>query len=233
MPDVWDTANEARPQPKVYFGQIFTDAFYCILEKGVGKVPFDEGQHDVDRRLTCIKIDGQVTRADGSTYEINREVIAEFRDWAGIVLPSLKVAGIHPRDLNEKWARWEMVNTGRTWIDRSTGETKQGTTFKFLEIYPDEAACRAAETAHYSRSSSGTGQTSQASTLDSTHPMPEEAPANDKQREVADAFLPTLVKLAAGDMDKLHELLKNNDLVSNFYDINHPKVVELVAGEAA
>jgi len=228
-PDVWDTANEATVAPRVYFGQVFTDAFFCVLQKGAGKVVFDPAQHDADRRLTCIKIDGQVTRANGSTYEINREVIAEFKDWAGIVLPSLKVCGIHPRDLNEKWASWEMVNTGRTWTDRSTGETKNGTTFKFLAIYPDEAACRAAESAHYSRTPS-----SEDDDLDNSHPMPEDNGSNgsDAQREVAAKFLPALWNQAAGDVTKLGQLIAGNPLTSKYFDLNSAEVLALVA-EAA
>jgi hypothetical protein len=230
MSDVWDTANEAKVAPRVYFGQVFTDAFFCILKKGVGKVLFDESQHDVDRKLTCIKIDGQVQRANGNTYEINREVIAEFRDWAGIILPSLKVAGVHPRDLNEKWARWEMIETGRTWIDRNSGETKKGTTFKFLEFYSDEETCRAAETAHYSRPAPAVEEDS----ASATHPMPGDTEASsDAQREVAAKFLPALWKSAGGDVTKFSELIAGNPLTSKFFDLNSAEVTALVAEGAA
>jgi len=229
MTDVWDKAADATLPPKVYFGQVFTDAFFCILEKGVGKVVFDESQHDADRKLTCIKIDGQCTRANGSTYEISREVIAEFRDWAGIILPSLKVAGVHPRDLNEKWASWEMVETGRTWTDRNTGETKQGTTFKFLEFFDSEEACRAAEAAHYGRGPA-TDDEDEAD-LNSSHPMPEEDKSNgsDAQREVAAKFLPALWSQAGGDVTKLGQLIAGNPLTSRFFDLNSAEVLALVA----
>jgi len=215
----------------VYFGQIFTDAFFCVLEKGVGKIVFDPVQHAEDRKLTCINLDGECTRANGSTYTIHREVIAEFKDWAGIVLPSLKVAGIHPRDLNEKWASWEMVNTGRTWTDRSTGETKNGTTFKFLAFYPDEAACRAAETAHYSRGPASDDEED----LDETHPMPEDngSNGNDAQRAVAAKFLPALWNQAAGDVTKLGQLIAGNPLTSKYFDLNSTEVLELVAEKVA
>jgi hypothetical protein len=94
MSDVWDSAASATVGPKWYFGKVFTDAFYVYISKGEPKVPFDPDQHSKDKRFTQIKIDGQCQRADGTTYEISREIIAEFgREWAGIVLPSLKVAG--------------------------------------------------------------------------------------------------------------------------------------------
>ena len=229
MSDVWDSANSAEVAPKTYFGQIFTDAFYCVLQKGIGKVVFDPAQHSEDRKLSCIKIDGNCARADGSTYTINRELIAEFRDWAGIVLPSLKVCGVHPRDLNEKWGSWEMVKTGRTWTDRTSGETKEGTTFKFLAFFDSEEECRAAEQAHYNRPA----PEAEGDDLDDTHPMPEEAPANDAQRGVAEKFLPALWKSAAGDVSKFGELIAGNPLTSKFFDLNSPEVAAIVAEEAA
>jgi hypothetical protein len=226
--DVWDVAAQAELPPRVYFGQIFTDAFFCVLEKGVGKVVFDKSQHDADRKLTCINIDGQVARANGTTYEIHREVIAEFRDWAGIVLPSLKVCGIHPRDLNGKWAKFEMAEMGRTWVDRTSGETKKATTFKFLEIYPDEAACRAAEAAFFNRAPVEEEE-------EDLPPMPEEdadSNGSDAQRAVAAKFLPALWKQAAGDVTKLSELIAGNPLTSQYFDLNSAEVTALVA-EAA
>jgi len=230
MSDVWDSANSAQVAPKTYFGQIFTDGFYCVLQKGVGKVVFDPQQHSEDRKLSCIKIDGNCSRADGSTYTINRELIAEFRDWAGIVLPSLKVCGVHPRDLNGKWANWEMAETGRTWIDRTSGETKKASTFKFLEIYPDEAACREAEKAHYSRPTPEVEEES----VSETHPMPDDTQAsNDAQRGVAEKFLPALWKSAAGDVTRFGDLIAGNPLTSKFFDLTSPEVAEIVAGETA
>jgi hypothetical protein len=237
MSDVWDSAANTTVAPKVYFGRIFTEAFYVRIDpnkpKGQRKSVFDEAHDPVEERKTQFKIDGVCTKADGSTYEIHKELICEFgRDWAGIVLPSLKVCNVHPRDLNEKWAKWTMVETGRTYTNDYG--THQATTFKFLEFYPDEAACRAAETAHYSR-----GPTEDAA-LDSSHPMPEEpseeAPTSDAQREVAAKFLPALWKTAGGDVTKFSELIAGNPLTSKFFDLTSPEVIELVAagvGEAA
>ena len=228
MSDVWDTANEATLGPKMFFGQIFTDGFFVYISKGEPKVVFDPAQHPADKRFTQIKIDGVCTKQDGTTYEIAREIIAEFgREWAGIVLPSLKVCGVHPRDLNEKWARWEMVETGRTYTNDYG--TQKATTFKFLEIYPDEAACRAAEAAYYSRPAAEAEPD-----LTEAYPMPEEtpAPANDAQREVAAKFLPALWASAKGDVTKFSELLAGNPLTSKYFDLNSPEVAAIVA-EAA
>lgn len=215
MSDVWDQANEATVRPKVYFGQIFTDAYFCVLRKGVGKVEFDPAQHPADDKLTCVKIDGQCTKRDGSSYIIQREVIAEFRDWAGIILPSVKALGIHPRELNEQWAKWKMAETGRTWVDKVSGETKKATTFQFLELFPNATACQAAEAAHYSQKV-----------------QPELSPApngtmDPRQREVAAKFLPALFAQANGDVPKMAELLAANPLTSTYFDVTSPEVVAL------
>lgn len=226
MSDVWDTAAGAALPPKAFFGQVFTDAFFVYISKGEAKVPFDAGQHPAEKKFTQIKIDGVCTRADGSAYEISREIIAEFgREWAGIVLPSLKVCGVHPRDLNERWARWELVNTGRTWIDKTSGDKREATTFKFLEFYPDEAACKAAEAAHYSRAVEEDEE--------EPLPMPEDAPdapANDAERANLAKFLPLLWTQAAGDVVKFGELLQANPALAAHFDLNSPEVAALVAG---
>lgn len=216
--DVWDQAANATVRPKVYFGQIFTDAFFCVLRKGIGKVPFDPGQHPADDKLACIKIDGQCTKRDGSSFVVQREEIAEFRDWAGIILPSVKALGIHPRELNEKWAKWRMVETGRTWVDKVSGETKKATTFQFLELFPDAAACQAAEAALYNREVQPELAPASGGTVD---------PQQDPQREVAAKFLPALYAQANGDAAKMAELLAANPLTSKYFDVNSVEVVTL------
>jgi hypothetical protein len=231
MPDVWDSAYDATQGPRVYFGQIFTDGHYVYISfrKGEPRVLFDPSQHPIDGRHTLVKIDGVCTKRDGTTYEIPREMVCELDDAWQITKVSLKVTGVHPRDLNERWAKWEMVETGDTWNSKTTGELVKGTTFKFLEFYSDEAACKAAETAHYSRPTPI--PTEDSSALDKSHPMPEEAvaPANDAQREVAAKFLPALWKSAGGDVTKFSELIAGNPLTSKFFDLNSAEVAAIVA----
>lgn len=227
MSDVWNTANEATLGPRNYFGQVFTDGFYCVLRKGIGKVPFDASQHDIDERRTAISIDGIATKRDGTNYEIHREMLAESREWAGIVLPSLKVCGVHPGDLNEKWAQWQLVENGQTWTSKTTGDLVKGTTFKFLAIYDSEEECRAAEAAHYSRAPS--------EDEDSGLPMPEVSKDDGNgngggpEKAVAAQFLPALWAQSGNDVSQFAALLAGNPLTSRFFDLNSPEVIELVA----
>jgi hypothetical protein len=225
MSDVWDSAASATLPPKVYFGQIFTLADYVYISKGEPKELFDPDRHPRDKRFTQIKIDAVCMQVNGSTYTISREVIVEFgREWAGIILPSLKVAGVHPRDLNEKWAKFERAKTGRQYDSSYTGQKEDEKTFKFLEFYADEDACRAAEKAHYSRPTE--------EDADETHPMPEENGNGSAEKAVAEKFLPALWSIAqAREGDTLVNFAKElagNALVSRHFDLNSPEVLELV-----
>ncbi len=219
MTDVWDSAANAKVGPTTYYGQVFTDAFFCILEKGIGKVPFDPQAHPADRKLTCIKIDGIPFTRSGKSFTIQRELIAEFRDWAGIVLPSLKVCNVHPRELDQKWAEWQMIETGRTWTDATSGEERRATTFKFLRIFGSEAECRGAWEARFG----GNGDDGE------SLPMPEatEPVGNSPEKAVAAKFLPALFAQAQGDPNEMAKLLAGNPLTSKHFDLNSPEVVAL------
>ena len=222
MSDVWDSAANAKAGPTTYYGQIFTDAFYCTLQKGIGKVPFDPQADPADRKLTCIKIDGIPFTRSGKSFTIQRELIAEFRDWAGIVLPSLKVCNVHPRELNEKWAEWEMVETGRTWEDKVSGEERKATTFKFLRVFGSEAECRGAWEARFG--------TNGDEDEDEPLPMPEASNPvgnGNPEKAVAAKFLPALFAQSGGDVGEMGKLLAGNPLTSKFFDLNSPEVVEL------
>jgi len=227
MSDVWDTANDTTMGPKRYFGQVMTDAFFVHIAKGEPKEQFDPARHSAGQKFTQIKIGAICTKADGSTYDLNREIICEFgREWAGIVLPSLKKLGVHPRDLNDKWASWEMVENGQSWTSKTTGELVKGTTFKFVEFFDSEEACRAAEAAFYNRSRDETSGTGEAPL-----PMPPTEDEVNKERAGAAVFLPTLWKLAAGDPDAFYAAIGNQPALAKFFDSNSPEVVALVEGD--
>lgn len=222
--DPYDTAASTTVGPKRYFGQLLTDAFFVYISKGEPKQVFDPGQHPPAKKFTQIKIGAMCTKADGSTYDIDREIICEFgREWAGIVLPSLKKLGVHPRELNEKWASWEMVENGQSWTSKTSGELIKGTTFKFLEFYSDEISCRAVEATFYKRPVEKPEPN-----LDATHPMP---PEDDSQeRANAAVFLPTLWALAQGDPDAFYAAISNQPQLAKFFDSNSSEVAATVAG---
>ena len=223
MSDYWNEATEQTAGPKMYFGQIFTDSFPVRILKGSPKVLFDPNQHPAEQRFIQIKVDGVCTKADGSSYTINREMVAKLDKGWDITKASVKKLGAS--DPNEKWARWEMVEDGSSWISKTTNERMKGTAFRFLEFYPDEDTCRAAEAAFYKRA-----PVEPEEDLDETMPMPEED--TDKQRAGAAVFLPTLWTLAGGDPEAFYAAIANQPALAKFFDSNSDEVVALVEAGA-
>ena len=141
--DPLDSADNPQTEAPEYYGQATVDAWDCVLQKGYGKVPFDPQQHRINDRRTAIKIAIIPLPEQEVTRDVYREYLAEFGPWPKITLPSIKALGLTTRQLNNAWVRATFVSEGRTYTN-SAGETKESTTFKFLAVYPDEAACRAA-----------------------------------------------------------------------------------------
>jgi len=219
MSDLWNEAGNQTVRPKRYFGQCFTDIFACVLEKGRGKVPFDSQQHTADNKLIAVEIE-VVPFTRGNAYTIKRDMIAQFREWAGVVLPSLKVAGIDPSTLDESWVCVELVKSGDSYV--KDGERVEKTTFKFLEQYTSEDECRTAAESFFGRGDEDESETEKP-------PMPEDAPKADNGREVAAKFLPALYAQASGDPTELGKLIAANPLTSKYFDLNSKEVTALFA----
>jgi len=219
-PDPWKQADEAKEPTRHYFGQVYLDLWFCVLEKGVGKVPFDPAQHKPGQKRTAIKVELVPLQSSGLMFTILREMIAESREWAGIVLPSLKALDVTTRTLHEKFVQAELVPS-RKYVDKETGETKQATTFKFVQIFESESECEAAAAEFFNQPQDEIPGFSDES-------KNEKEPKLDPQKEVALKFLPALVNMAGGDPQKLSSILSENQLVSRYFTINSPEVVELL-----
>lgn len=229
--DPWNSAANAKALPRGpwhVFGQVLTDAFFCVLRKGIGKVPFDPSQHPVEDRRTAVTVEMVPLTRDGVGEPVTRDLIAESREWAGIILPSIKALEIVPGSLNNQWAHAVMEKTGATYVSKSSGETIEKTTFKFLELFPDEAATRAAADAFFENLRTQAGDEDEQSELPLDPPSKASTPpVNDQEKLVAAKFLPALYAQAHGDPTKLAELLANNPLTSRYFDINSPEVTAL------
>jgi hypothetical protein len=200
--DPLEAANEVQPQSMHYFGQVLLSAWYCALVKGQGKVPFDPAQHD--KKFTAIDLTLAPTANSKATYTIERQYIAEFKEWAGTVLPSLHALNSSPMAANQKWAHVEMVKTGTY---QKNGETKDLTSPKFLAIYQTEAECEVAAAAFFGR----TEQEEQAfdhtapATPGDLHPA---ANGNTPGNAAIEAFVNVLYGQAQGDLARLEALIK-------------------------
>jgi len=220
--DPLDSAMDAEYTPRAspYFGQLGIDVWYAALEKGKGKVDFDPTVHSQDRRVTAIKISMDAYKRDGSTFLLEREMIAESKEWASIVKPSLRAIGADLRGINEKWAKLELVSTGQTYTNKN-GETKQRTTVKFLEIFATEETCQNAAEAFYAG-------------LAGEEPTPINVPApaatgHNAERDTAEKFLAPLWKSAGGDLAKFEAILAKTSPVNKYFSINSPEVLKVIS----
>lgn len=241
----WDVAMDPPKPAYENYGQMIVNVWFCALVKGVGKVPWDPNSLDPvtgnpPRRYTAIDL-SLATLAD-QPFAIERSMLAEFPEWQEMVLPSLKAIGItNLQMLNNQWVRVEMTPTGRTYQNQS-GETKEATTFKFLQAYASEAECRAA----WMASRNGSGQPTQTPAQSSGQAAPAATPTNGngngngngtQERETALKFLKPYVqnacKQASGDLVQAQQvlgpMLAGQKLLSKYFTVDSPEVVQLLA----
>lgn len=227
--DPFDAADDPEVGTPEFWGQAQVDAYYCILEKGRGKVPFDAAQHGLDQRRTAIKFGILPLPEQNVTRDVYRDYVAEFGAWPKITLPSLKAAGLSTRTLNGAWVRVALVPEGRTYTSK-TGETKESLTFLVMEVYPDEGACRAAYLAHKA------AKPADDVPFDAPTTTPAATPTNgsdgngaDKARETAQKFMEAIVKQEAGDPARVAEKLAKMPLVNRYFAIDSPEVISACA----
>lgn len=243
----FDVAMNPPKPTSEWYGQIMVNAWFCALQKGIGKIAWDPNVVDANgqplRRYTCIDLSLQPITSGDQVYPIERSVLAEFGEWVDICLPSLKDLGItNLQALNNTWIRCEMVATGRTYTNQN-GETKEATTFKFLQVFADENTCRAAYAAAHGGNGGGSVNAAPGGTYTTSAAAPA-APANGnsaKERETALKFLKPYVqnawKKSGGDLDKaraeLAPMLANQALLAKYFTVDSPEVTDLLAAEAA
>lgn len=213
-----------------YYGLVSLDVWFCVLEKGVGKVPFSEQEHSIDKRLTAITMGIIPVPASGLQFSVDRDYIAEFRPWNAVTLPSLKALGVSVRELNGKYVRVKMTETGETYIN-SQGETKEKTVFEFLEIYESLEACEAALIA---KRGPDTQVPTQAPAQ--TQAAPPVAGNGNKDRDAALKFLEVAVKSTCQgltDLDQAREAvaaqIAKMPLINKHFTVDSPETMNFMA----
>jgi hypothetical protein len=227
----WDVAMD--PPKPVYenYGQMSVNAWFCALVKGQGKLPWDPNSLDPNtgtppRRYTAIDMSLNVL-SEQPLNHVERTMLAEFGEWVEIVLPSMKALGVtNLQSLNNAWVRCEMTPTGRTYQNQN-GETKEATTFKFLQVFANEAECRTA----WQATKNGGGQPAQ------TTPTTAPTNGNGNERDTALKFLKPYVQNAcrqsAGDLVKAQQvlapMLAGQKLLAKYFTVDSPEVMQLLA----
>ena len=224
--DPLDTLDNPELRSPEYYGQLHMETWFCVLEKGIGKREFDPAKDNLDARRTAVKLMLVPLPEHNSRYDVMRELIVESKEWASLVLPSIKALGITARELDGKWVKIGFQPTGRQYTkvdDTGATVTKDATTFKFLALYPNEAACRAAYQAEH-------GTNGPAHTEPQT-PAPQAAPTNgngNAEKATALKFVKVLVEQSNGDEAVLAAKIAGMPLIAKHFTAQSPEVVELV-----
>lgn len=221
--DPYDSAMsaEARPLgPRNYFGQITTDVWHCVLEKGAGKVPFDPGIHAQDQRCTAIDLTfTPISRDDRQSLRpMQFSMIAESKEWASIVKPSLIAISSDLRSIRDRWVQIQLAPTGRTYTNKQ-GEVKDANTVKFIAVYASEAECRAASEAFFSqhRTAPTNGHTAAAPSVE------------DAGRTTAAKFLPALWRASGNSVQRFEQLIKQTEPCNKYFDLSSPEVLSVIS----
>lgn len=215
--DPFDTAMNTEYRPtKMFFGQVSVDVYYCVLIKGKGKEVFDPNQHKQDMRRTSISIAIDPLPGSRAQFSVERELIAESKEWAQIIKPSLRALNTDLRAINHKWAQVELVPTGQTYTDNN-GETKERTTVKFIRIFDSEGECIQAANDYFGH---------QAEPAE-TEPQPQ--PASNPERDVAARFIEPMWNACSHDVQKFQERLATDPLLSKYFTIESPEVTAVIS----
>lgn len=222
-------ADAMNPQPvafdRTYFGEIVVcDAWHCVLERGVGKRPYDPTRDSPDRRRVAIKLQLECEKRDGSTYLVPPEPIdmVDFSDeWVKFTLPSLQKLGANLRTLRGQWAQVRREPTGETYVNKAK-ETKNATAFVFVALYPTRDACRGAAEAFY-----GNGNGHSQASAQPAAAQPSQPAANTAERDFAAQSLPLLWQAAGKDVAKFLEMLSGSPIIARHFDQSSPEVQAL------
>lgn len=235
---------------KTYFGKVNISASFVTLVKGMGRQPWEPNQLTPDgkptQKLTGIDIHLVCKSKEGEEYAVDRNYIAEFGDgdWVNITLPSLKDIGVTGLvDLNGKFVEAEMVETGKTYTNRS-GETKNLTTFKFVRLFGSEAEMEAARAARFAGDTQAVAAPANSPAAAPVYPpgyntAPAPAAVADPEKAVAMKFLPAYVKSAYsqanGDLMRAQQLLAPmlaaQPILAKYFTVNSPEVSDMLANQ--
>lgn len=141
--DPYESADNPKSSfTNEYWGQVSAKLYPVVLVKDIGKVDFDPRQHKIEQRRTAIDIEITLLPEMDLQFPISRNYIAESKEWSKYCLDSLKALGISARELNGKFVKARLVETGETYTN-NRGEVKTKTALVFEKVFVDAVSCAA------------------------------------------------------------------------------------------
>jgi hypothetical protein len=222
--NIWDEMDNPTQPTQFTFGQLMLEGWFCILQKGIGKVPFDPNFHSEGQKRAAIDMCVTPLAITGATFQVERNTIATADDWLKITLPSIHALGMKSSQLNGKYVQIELVPSGTY---EKNGETKTKTAIKFVRVFNSQNECEAVYL-----NQTGNGHTATATPPPDAFPLDTGAPAPAPQ---ADAGLPMPLQLAFAktivgnttDIMALHGKLTQAGLSAAV--MSQPEIVALIA----
>lgn len=216
-------------QERTIFGQVtVVDRWPCVLEKGVGKRPFDPTRDSLDQRRVAIKLQVTAPKREGGTYTVDREMVDFSDEWKKFTLPSIQKLNIPIATLLNAHCRIKLMPAG-SYTKSGTNEVKTKTAIVFEQLFADEATCRAAADAFFSRGNA-TGNVQGAPQVASS-PAPAQSagaqPENAAERQFAASTLPMLWSGCGQDRNKFLATLAASPVMSRYFNEGSPEVQAL------
>lgn len=228
--DPMTAAMNAKKEPldRTYFGEVITvDSWFCVLQKGVGKRPWDSTRDDVKDRRIVIKLEIQPLKGQ---YTISQEALSFESTWLEHTMLSLQKLQADLHTLRGKYAAVKRVPTGENYKNKA-GEIKERTALEFVAIYDTLDTCQAAADAFFASRGSSTGGNSNGHGVE-VESLPEPPRPSDMSPEQQFALnsLPALWKASQNDKEKFAKVLAENPLISRYYPADHPVVQAMMNG---
>lgn len=225
--DPFDAAmNPSEPnQDRTYFGEIIVvDPWFCVLEKGVGKRPFDPSRDDIGQRSTAIKLSVEVSKRDGGSYTLDQDTLDWSKEWKDFTLPSLRQLGIDLRTLKGRWVQVKRQATGDTYKKKDTNEIKDKTALVFMAVYPDQETMKAAADTFYLPRNGDSSTPAPAAPAVAATPAPQPTTENFAERQFAEQVLGSLWKATGEDSAKFLEAIAKNPMLNKYFTPESPEV---------
>jgi len=213
--DPYDAAM--TDEPGTFAGKLSVDAWTCVLEKGVGKVPYDPEEHKGRRTSTAIEM--TVEPLDPTRNLIQRDTLNWTAEFRKVVRPSIEK--LIPQIAEIRGAKEGQFNPLKQidglfvigqYIERPENEPDETwTTLAFTHVFATESECKAAY------------EEMEDIEIDAA-PAPEPDNGADPQRAQMAKFLPALWTQADEDAEEFAELIKANPMLADHFDRNSEEV---------
>ena len=233
--DPFEAATNAKIPSSEYYGELFLDTWFCVLEKGIGKRPFDALSDDYARRQIAVDMQVAPLPETNVRFNLERKILADSKEWVNIAWASLQRLGLHTaKEACNRFVRVRQVSTGRTYTGRD-GNKKDETIFEFLDIYASMEECREA---YLNRN--GRKQPAQpAQTVQTVQPAAPAQPAQsgeDAARKTALTFAKAIITNLARQFSdfeilqtKIAEKLATMPMVNKYFTIDSPEIMQMIA----